>query len=234
MCGRFSLVIKKPKLAAQIAELTDTDLAEILPKFNIAPTQKSFILTSDLPRRLQLFEWGLVPFFAKNGQNTGKMINARVESIFEKTSFQLPIRSRRCLVIADSFYEWKHDPATGKKHPMRIFPKNDTLLIMAGIWDAWPAESANSGAFLRTFSILTCPPNAEMTAIHDRMPLIFSKKENWEAWLDPKIDEKAIENLLKKPENGLLEMYRVPDRLGSTNAEGTDLHERVLENPTLF
>jgi putative SOS response-associated peptidase YedK len=234
MCGRFSLVIKKPKLAAQVAELVGENTIDLPVRFNISPTQKSFILTTEIPRKLQLFEWGLVPFWAKNGQNTGKMINARVETIFEKPTFQMPIRARRCLVIADSFYEWKHDPATGKKHPMRIFPKNDGLLIMAGIWDSWPAESANAGAFLRTFSILTCPPNAEMTAVHDRMPLIFSRKTDWESWLDPKIDEKTIENLLKTPENNLLEMYRVPDRLGSTNAEGADLHERVLENPTLF
>ncbi len=231
MCGRFSLAIKKPKLKAQLDLLDGLPEAEILPRFNIAPTQNSWALTMAKPRVLQLFEWGLVPFWSKTGENTGKLINARTEGIAEKPSFREPIRSRRCLVLADSFYEWKTDPATGKKRPMRIFPKNGDALIMAGIFDHWEGQT---GEKRPTFSILTCPPNREMREVHDRMPVFFHEKEIWERWLSPNLSINEVLEMAKTPDDGLLEMYRVSDRLGSTLAEGPGLHERVGENPTLF
>lgn len=231
MCGRFSLVIKKPKLKAQLDLIDEHPAIEFLPRFNIAPTQKSVVVTSDKPKILQLFEWGLVPFWAKTGENTGNLINARIEGIDEKPSFREPIRARRCIVPADSFYEWKMDPATGKKRPMRIFSKNSDALVMAGVYDFYKKET---GELLQTFSILTCPPNREMSEVHDRMPLIFQKKEDWARWLNPELPFPKVMEMLKTPEDGLLEMYRVSDRVGSTAAEGPDLHEKVMENPTLF
>lgn len=226
MCGRYSFA-PKPKQRQALESIAD--LPEVLQlRFNIAPTQEAYVIANDQPHQLQLMEWGLVPSWSADGKNSGKLINARAENIAEKPSFREPIHSRRCLVPADSFYEWRNGSG-GKKIPYRIFLKDEHLLFMAGIWDEW----RQAGKSKRSFSIITTATNQEMSELHDRMPLILPDATAQKLWLSPlPLDE--VLAMLQPPEDGLLSRYRVSEQLNKAGVEGADLHKLVPEELTLF
>lgn len=225
MCGRFSFSTSKEKIKKQLGPINTGENLKM--NFNVAPTQEAYVITNEYPDRLDMLKWGLVPFWAKDTKNAGRLINARSEGIADKPSFRSPIRKRRCLVLADSFYEWKRH---GKeKIPYRIFPGNGDLLIMAGIWEVW-----NKGeAPLQTFSIITTEPNQEMQPIHNRMPVLLATREEQQRWLDHLTLDEVLE-LLKTPEDGLLTMYRVSTQVNSVRNNGPELHEEVPEQGELF
>lgn len=225
MCGRFSFSTSKEKLIKQFGAI---DTGENLKSnYNVAPTQETYVITNKHPNRLDMLKWGLVPFWAKDTKNAGRLINARSEGIADKPSFRQSIRKRRCLVIADSFYEWKR---IGKeKIPYRIFPENGNLLVMAGIWEVW-----NKGEVpVQTFSIITTEPNQEMQPVHNRMPVLLPTREAQEQWLDF-LDIDTVMEMLKTPEDGLLSMYRVSTQVNSVRNNGPGLHEEVSEQQSLF
>jgi len=224
MCGRYSLAVSKVKLEEALKIKLEN---EIQSNYNIAPTHLSHVITNDQPNQLQKFYWGLIPHWSKDGKLNGKLINARSEGIASKPSFRMPIRQKRCLVLADSFYEWK--PYGKKKVPYRIMMRNEAPMVMAGIWDIW--QQGNQ--ILKSFSILTTPPNEEMKLIHNRMPVIFSKSELWERWLDDISLEEALQ-MMQPVEDNSLKIYRVSEKLNSVNFSSEDLHHEVLEPPTLF
>lgn len=227
MCGRYSLVTSVEKLKKQL-ELDVSVPIEQLANYNIAPTQEALILTNHEPHRLQAFHWGLVPHWAKDIKQTSALINARAESISSKPSFRLPIRQQRCLVIADSFYEWKK---VGKESlPYRILLKDESLLVMAGIWDYWQKGKEQ----YRSFSIVTQAANKEMSQLHSRMPVILNAKNLQQLWLsDTKLSD--ILSLLNKNEDDLLKYYRVGRLLNKVSSSGADLHKENNEGPlTLF
>ncbi|MEL6943372.1 MAG: SOS response-associated peptidase, partial [Bacteroidota bacterium] len=184
MCGRYSLVTSAKKIEAQFGKVT---IKQTLPdNYNLAPTQKGYVITNQAPDVVESFSWGLVPFWSKDGKNTGRLINARAEGIAAKPSFRIPIRKRRCLVLADSFYEWKR--IEGKKQPFRILLPDEKLLVFAGIWDIWKQDNQ----IQTTFSIITTTPNKEMEDIHNRMPVILAKEEDQKNWLI----EEDLDNIL--------------------------------------
>lgn len=225
MCGRFSFSTTKEKIKQQLG---DIDTGEnLISNFNVAPTQESYVITNEHPKRLDLLKWGLVPFWAKDSKMGGKLINARSEGIEDKPSFRNSIRKKRCLVLADSFYEWIRN---GKeKIPYRILPANGDLLVMAGIWEVWKKGDMP----LQTFSIITTPPNKEMQPIHNRMPVLLPTKEEQQRWLDHLSIGEVLE-LLKTPEDGLLSMYRVSTQVNSVRNNGPGLHQQVPEQGELF
>jgi putative SOS response-associated peptidase YedK len=226
MCGRFPLATTKEKLQQQLPFVETTGDA-LRVSFNIAPTQPAYVLTGDFPHRLQLFGWGLVPYWAENDRNGGKLINARMEDIETKPSFKEPVRRRRCLVPADSFYEWRKEG--DRKIPYRILLKNGELLLLASIWDVWQKE----GREVKTFSIITAPANSDMTALHDRMPVILRGKEQQELWLHTKNLREALQLLQPLPDDLLL-MYRVSEKLNSVQNNGPELQKEVQGPLTLF
>ena len=226
MCGRYALAPSSQQKSEQLRDVKQPVTWKI--RYNIAPTQSAYVIANDQPAQLSEMNWGLVPSWSRDGVNSGKLINARSESIFEKPSFREVVQSRRCLVPADSFYEWRKEP-DGRKLPYRILLKNGALMFMAGIWDTWGA-GANE---LKTFSIITTGPNEEMAALHNRMPLILPSKEMQEMWLSDMPAEK-ITDILQPPENGLLRMYRVSERLNSTAYDAPDLQEEVPDVLRLF
>lgn len=221
MCGRYSKVLSPQDIDEAFGPIT-VEAEQLEANYNIAPTQKTAVITNLNPHQIQLFEWGLVPFWSKEGKNSGRMINARAETILDKPAFRKPIRARRCLVIADSFYEWK--TAGKSKQPYRIYSPQQKALVFAGIWELW-RDPANSELEKRTFSILTTAPNAEMTPIHDRMPVVLAKAEQ-QAWLGDLTDEDITE-LTQTPKDGTLEMYPVQQVVGSVKNNGPELHEPV-------
>ncbi|MFN0014616.1 MAG: SOS response-associated peptidase [Saprospiraceae bacterium] len=226
MCGRYSFAPKPKQIEAQLLEVQRP--AVLRTSYNIAPTHIAYVLANDLPRQLQPMEWGLVPHWSAEGKNSGRLINARAEGIAEKPSFRIPVRMRRCLVPADSFYEWRNEPG-GRKAPYRIFGKNGDLLFMAGIWDEWQQNAEQK----RTFSIITTAPNREMATLHNRMPAILTSLETQQAWLsDLPVEE--VMALLRPAPDGMLEMYRVSEKLNRPGIDSEALHQQEPEPPTLF
>ena len=139
MCGRYSFA-PKPKQREALESTVDLP-AELQLSFNIAPTQEAYVIANDHPRQLQRMEWGLVPHWSAEGKNSGKLINARAEGIEEKPSFREPIHSKRCLVPADSFYEWRK--LSGKrKVPIEFFGKTGNCFI-------WRAFGTNGSTWVR-------------------------------------------------------------------------------------
>lgn len=222
MCGRYSF---KPTPKQRSEELPGS-----VPEFNsmnIAPTQPAPVRTG--AHEWALFEWGLVPFWSKDGKNQGKLINARAESIGEKPSFREAFKRRRCLVPADSFYEWRTLP-NRKKVPYRIVRSDGRLLFFAGIWERWRNPD---GGEKHTFSIVTTDANADLEALHDRMPVILVDADSRQQWLHTE-DPEELAALLRPAPDGLLRFYRVTDQLNAASFHGNDAHDPVPEDGGLF
>lgn len=223
MCGRYSVVVNGEKLMQQIPLLENTP--DLTPNYNVAPTQAGYVITNDAPHQISSFRWGLVPFWAKDRKIGARMINARAEGIEDKPSFRAPVRKRRCLVVADSFYEWKRH---GKeKIPFRILRPDDAPLVFAGIWEKWDKEDADDPLY--TYSIITTEPNKEMSYVHNRMPMVLPHSEQWEQWLGADQLDEALA-ILRTPADGTLDMYRVPKEVGNVRNNGPELHRAVEEN----
>ncbi|MCB0662359.1 MAG: SOS response-associated peptidase [Saprospiraceae bacterium] len=225
MCGRYSFVVSIEKIKQEFPDLEAIE--NIRVSYNIAPTQHSYVITNDKPDKLQYLIWGLIPHWSNDGKNSGKLINARKESIEVKPSFRLPIRKRRCLVLADSFYEWK--TVAGEKVPYRIFLKNNKIMAFAGLWDVW----YDGNYAVKSFSIITTPANHDVDRIHDRMPVILPTKKAQKDWLKEQPLEDVLD-ILETPPEGILKMYRVSQKVNSPKNNSHDLHQELPEQPSLF
>jgi putative SOS response-associated peptidase YedK len=221
MCGRYSFVPTQIQIVEDLGGLEKP--ADLPARYNIAPTQEALVITNDAPGQLQSLQWGLIPHWSRDGANGAKLINARMEGLAEKPSFRLPLRRRRCLVPADSFYEWRTEPPK-RKIPYRIFREDGHLMFFAGLWDEW----REGDQVKRTFTIITTNPSPDVEPLHDRMPVILTDVKARQRWLERIEPEEALE-LLQTPPTGLLTWYRVPEQLNSPMNEGPELHEKVPE-----
>lgn len=185
VCGRFTQS-DPDRIAREFSVTGEAPRLGVGPRFNIAPTQPvAVVRAGELARhrRLDLLRWGLIPSWAKDPSIGTRMINARMESLSEKTAFKEALRLRRCLVIADGFYEWQKQGRT--KQPFYIRRGDDALLAMAGLWDRWMSPD---GEIIETFTVITKPSVPPVTEIHDRMPAIL-REPHHETWLDPRLRE---------------------------------------------
>ncbi len=224
MCGRFTLAIDFSTIIDRFE--IEAGIAEELynPSFNIAPSQSILSVINDGSKnRLGYLRWGLVPPWAENEKIGYKMINARAETLAQKPSFRDAFKKRRCLILADSFYEWKRHEDHSKT-PMRIKLIDNKLFAMAGIWERWKSPKGNT---LFTCTIITTSPNELMKDIHDRMPVIL-QQEDEKTWLDPSIqDPNQLNKLLKPFQENLLEAYEVSSLVNSPKNNAPSLIERV-------
>ena len=194
MCGRFvlSLTPNQVKLFFDLFEVPE----DFSPRYNIAPTQRVLMVSAENLRAARWAKWGLVPSWAKDPKIGSRMINARAETIAEKPSFRAAFRRRRCLILADGFYEWKKH---GKgKTPMFIRRRDQEPFVFAGLWESWRprAENAQDEEEERTITsctIITTSPNELLAPIHNRMPVILPKAA-YSLWL---ADEPPKEDLLE-------------------------------------
>ncbi len=224
MCGRFSLALPAQEIREELP-FVEINL-NIRPNYNIAPTQHAYVVANREPYHLDYITWGLIPFWANSGRNTGSLINARAEGIEAKPSFRIPIRQRRCLVLADGFYEWRK---TGlKRTPFRAVAREGKLLTFAGIWDEWNKE----GYPVHSFSIITVQANSDLESIHERMPLILTGEQRRQ-WLDD-IPLSEVLGMLHPPPPGLLRVYKVSDAVNSVQNNGPELYEEEPEQLDLF
>lgn len=177
MCGRFTLTAElgqlEDRFAFQAAELTYS------PSYNIAPSQSVLAVIGEEQNRAGYLRWGLVPAWAKGPEMGRRLINARSESAADKPSFRTAFRRRRCLILADGFYEWRR---TGKiKQPLYIRLQSRQPFAFAGLWEVWRDATKTP---LYTCTILTTAANTLMQPIHERMPVILDPAAE-AAWLDP-------------------------------------------------
>ena len=225
MCGRFSLAVSKERINKQFNLSIKEDLEQ---RYNIAPTQTAYVISNNEPKLLQKMTWGLVPYWSKDSNLNSNLINARSEGIASRPSFRIPIRKRRCLILADGFYEWRKEGRN--RIPYRIVHNSNKIMAMAGIWDVWQTPE---GIDLTTFAILTTKPNAEMKMVHDRMPVILSTEEAQQHWLtDLKLGETL--DMLQTLGEGQLDVFPVSQKVNSTTFNKAELYQPIQLPPTLF
>lgn len=178
MCARYSITIASDTLRRLFGF---EELPNVEPRYNVAPTQQVPTVRkgADGKRHFALLRWGLVPFWAKDLKIGQRLINARAETLAEKPSFRSAAKQRRCLVLADGFYEWSG--AKGAKQPHRFTLADGGPFGFAGLWERWrdPAD----GTTLESCSIVTCQANPLVARIHARMPVILPP-EAFDTWLD--------------------------------------------------
>ena len=213
MCGRFAFYSPTEATAALFG--TTGSLA-MRPRYNVAPTQDVAAIrtTADDERELTQLRWGLVPFWAKDPSIGNRMINARAETVAEKPSFRAAYRRRRCLVLADGFYEW-HKEGTGKT-PYFISPASGQPFAFAALWENW--DDKESDQSIQSTALITTAANEFMASLHHRMPVIL-EPEPADRWLagDDDLLEYAASHA---PE---LRAWAVDRRVNNARNEGEEL-----------
>lgn len=178
MCGRFSLWLNLTDLVDAFPDFIFPD--EMPQRFNIAPTQNVAVVPNNAQNHVEFFRWGLVPFWAKDPAIGNRMINARAETVAEKPSYRAAYRRRRCLILADGFYEWRKEPDSKVKTPVYIQLASKQPFAFAGLWELWRPDDTP----LLSCTIITTKPNELVAPIHNRMPVILPP-ETYDRWLDP-------------------------------------------------
>ncbi len=199
MCGRFTLTVSPEELQAAFPNFSIP--GDIPPSYNIAPNQPIPVIPNDGKKTLDFYLWGLIPSWTKPDQ-IGKynLINARSETAAEKASFKNSVRRRRCLILADGFFEWSKSTPGGSKTPYYFTRKDHLPFAFAGLWEDWISPEGDS---LKSACILTTSPNQTVKAIHNRMPVILNPAD-YHTWLDPREG---------KPEEFLHLLVSYPDEL---------------------
>lgn len=205
MCGRFTLTVDPSQLKL-LLELNDVPL-DLQPRYNIAPTQLVAVVASSQDRKVEMFQWGLIPAWAKDPTIGSRMINARAETLEEKPAFRTAFKRRRCAILADGFFEWKKITEGEKetKQPYFIRMIDDRPFAFAGLWETWKSPD---GEEKRTCTIITTTPNSLMAEIHDRMPVILDKISIWD-WIDPEASPIALHALLQPYPVNQLKAYKI-------------------------
>ncbi len=220
MCGRYSLIADIGELARRFE--FDGDRVDPGPRYNIAPTQMVLAIVGGEIRRGGLMRWGLIPHWAKSASIGSRMINARAETVAEKPSFRTALRRRRCLVLADGFYEWRRTHAG--KRPMRITMATGEPFAFAGLWDTWRDPQDET---VTSCTIITTMANDLLRPIHDRMPVILQRDQE-DLWLDRDVREPDVLREVLIPYNpGAMEAYEVSTLVNSNSNDGPEVIARI-------
>lgn len=221
MCGRYTITMSLEELLIRFFTEGPSVFFH-LPRYNIAPTQPVPAVVHDGTRnRLGALRWGLIPAWAEEGQKLPLMINARAETLAQKRAFRQPLERRRCLIPADSFYEWHG------KQPMRIRLRGGELFAMAALYDIWQAPD---GTRISSCAIVTTEANSLVAPFHQRMPVIL-RREDEPLWLDRRERDPArLEPLLKPYPAEAMEAYPVSRAVNNAKHDGPDCveEERLL------
>lgn len=218
MCGRFTLS-QSAEAIASVFQLNQVPTLE--PRYNIAPTQLvSTVLQTPAQeeRQFQMLRWGLIPAWAKDTTIGAKLINARAETVAEKPAFRSAFRHRRCLVVADGFYEWRRQD--GKKQPFYFRMQNGQPFAFAGLWERW---QNTDGEAIASCTILTTEANELLQSIHDRMPVILNPKD-YDLWLDPAVQKSGhLQQLLQPYSAAAMISYPVSTKVNKPTNDTPEL-----------
>jgi putative SOS response-associated peptidase YedK len=179
MCGRFTLTVNPAEVQETFSSYSFPQ--QFAPRFNIAPTQPVLAIPNDDQNIADFFVWGLIPMWAKDPSIGNRMINARGETLEEKPAFRSSLKYKRCLILADGFYEWKGAEGKKVKTPFFIHMKDRKPFAFAGLWDSW---NSPDGSLVKSCTIITTEPNELTGIIHNRMPVILHPRD-YAKWLDP-------------------------------------------------
>jgi len=226
MCGRFTIT-SVDDLIDEFGELVLP--AELRPRYNVAPTQPVPIIANDNRGAVRLVRWGLIPYWAKDMAIGNRMINARSETAASKPAFRSAFARRRCLVLADGFYEWKRE---GKaKTPFYICRRDRRPFSFAGLWERWKAPD---DAEVLSCTILTGPANDLMTPIHDRMPIIVAREDR-DRWLaEERLPADAVADILSPPPSEGYERFEVSRLVNSPSNDTPECVEPAQAQRSLF
>ncbi len=219
MCGRFAQFSSGEDLASLFAATPEDDA--LPPRYNIAPGSRIRALCrgGDGRRVLTAFHWGLIPSWAKDRKLGYSTINARAETVADKPAFRAAFRHRRCLILADGFYEWQATD-TGKQ-PYYIRPKDDQPFAFAGLWEAWTDRA--TGEIIRSATIIVTTANDLMRPIHDRMPVILDAEDQG-VWLDPSTTSReTLQALLRPWDPAAMTAYPVTRRVNRPTEDDPSL-----------
>ena len=219
MCGRFTLTADPNDLREAFPWLNIPQ--NPTPRYNVAPTQPVAVIPNDGKQTLDYYNWGLVPFWAKDPSIGSRMINARSETLMEKPSFKSAFKRKRCLIPATGFYEWKAVEGQKTKTPMYIQLKTGKPFAFAGLWDRWESKE---GSTILSCTIITTSPNELVGQIHNRMPVILNP-ENYSLWLET--GEPPLEKL-----NQLLQPY--PEAEMKAYEVSRLVNKPDVDNPSLI
>lgn len=219
MCGRFTLTVSADKIRDFFPLF---DIPDTTPRYNIAPTQPVLAVRKieglDRPQGAML-RWGLIPFWADDKKIGSRLINARAESVATTPAFRAAFRSRRCLVLADGFYEWQQ--LGSGKQPYHLRFQDRRPFAFAGLWDKWDRQ----GEQIESCTIITTDADDVVRPLHDRMPVIIPP-DSFERWLDPRRSDAADLDVFLKPLTGQ-EMGAFPVSTMVNNVRNDD--PRILE-----
>lgn len=225
MCGRFTNMGRHGRAVILFKKMGLLP-PSMLPRYNIAPTQNVPVVLREFgesPDSRDL-RWGLIPFWARDKSVGVRAINARAETVDEKNTFREAFKSRRCLVPADGFYEWKRDAATKTKTPYYFTAANgDDPLVFAGLWERWERGAER----IESFTIVTTTANRLMEPIHDRMPVIL-REDDWADWIDPGTkDTRHLKSLLRPAGDDVLQCWEVGPYVNNVRHEGEKCIEKA-------
>ena len=218
MCGRFTLILEPNELQADL-QLGDIP-SDLASRYNIAPTQPVAVVADATTRNVELFRWGLIPSWAKDISIGSRLINARSETLEEKPSFKTAFTRRRCLILADGFYEWHRKMGRGEKSQPYFFRlENGEPFAFAGLWDTWHSPEGES---INSCTLITCSANDLVGRIHDRMPVILDSASIWD-WMDPTGHLPALKSLLRAYPAEKMVCWPVSPQINNASIEGADL-----------
>ena len=215
MCGRFTITLE----AADLQQ--DLGVSEVpsdwLPRFNVAPTQPVGAVLDARARKVEWLRWGLIPSWAKDASIASKLINARSETLAEKPSFRQAFARRRCLILADGFYEWQK-ASQGPSQPYYFQRVDKKPFAFAGLWEFWKSPE---GEPVRSCTIITCAANPLVAPVHERMPVILSGEAAWQ-WLEPASPE-VLAGFLRPYPPELMAAVPISRLVNNANLESPDL-----------
>ena len=227
MCGRYTL------RTAPIEYWPTEELPLFVPRYNIAPTDSvSAVRLEDDRPKLTALRWGLIPAWAKDERIGYRTINARCESVADKPAFRSAFQRRRCLILADGFYEWKADGKRKQPHFIRM--RNDRSFAFAGLWERWYGPRGSGWEQpIESCTIITTVPNRVTAPIHDRMPVIL-QPEDHSRWLDPDASAESVKRLLRPFDAESMDRYPVSGLVNKPENDSVDCLKRVSEQRSLF
>jgi putative SOS response-associated peptidase YedK len=220
MCGRFTLTATAQRLQAAFPLF---DIPELPPCFNVAPTHLVAAVRQATPETKPAFcqlRWGLIPFWAEDKKIGASLINARADSVATKPAFRDAFKRRRCLVLADGFYEWQ---TLGKKdkRPYHLRLKHERPFAFAGLWDTWKGDETP----LESCTIITTDANDLVRPLHDRMPVILSPRD-YTRWLDPTpCDPQVLQEMLQPLPAQEMAMTALAPHVNNVRSQGPECLE---------
>ncbi len=235
MCGRYSMTGPNPARVQERFALDDD--VPIRRRYNVTPGDDVLAVTTDREGepRGELLRWGLVPFWAKDPKTGFRMINARAETVAEKPAFSGALTHRRCLILADGFYEWQACPDARRKQPFWITRSDGEPFAFAGLWATWHAPNDTT---LRSCTIITTMANEVLAPIHDRMPVMLADADEEGRWLDAGTATPILTELLVPLPSAAVAVRAVGHAVSDARYDGSDCLDppgpAALADPTLF